>query len=289
MIQHELKASGLLSIFDTVEPQEIRHRQSIVEVVPRRLRRCIRKILLKSAPPIATSAIAVFVVGCGHSGTTLLASRIGQHSQLHLIPRESNIFHPDRHNAVTHAVVKEWLYQTDLAKLRGFVEKTPKHVHSMGRIWDLLPDARVVGICRNPLDTIASIYRRFGDLNYAIERWLLDNRILFSAKKTKQFHIVRFEDLTQSPEQTLQEICGFVRVPFESGMLREGQTAYDLIEQVENMEIRKQQVSAPIVYKCGTYLTSLTLDQSRAIWGRTVDLADKLGYGQSFAPVQKPQ
>jgi hypothetical protein len=34
----------------------------------------------------------VFIVGCGHSGTTLLTAMLDSHPQMHAYPGESNVF-----------------------------------------------------------------------------------------------------------------------------------------------------------------------------------------------------
>ena len=47
-------------------------------------------------PAIPESAAFAFVLGCGHSGTTLVASRLGNHPAVALIPEETNIFEPRR-------------------------------------------------------------------------------------------------------------------------------------------------------------------------------------------------
>src|SRR5690625_2820607 len=117
-----------------------------------------------------------FVAGCGHSGTTLLASRLANHPEAFLIARETGAFFPDIGLYGSKLLVREWAFMAKYLSKQWVIEKTPKHLHCARRIKRVVPDAKVVVTVRNPLDNIASLFKRFGDLKYCIERWCLDNQ-----------------------------------------------------------------------------------------------------------------
>ena len=61
-----------------------------------RVRIALQARLDRARRPIEGSAGFAFVLGCGHSGTTLIASRLGNHPAVALIPQETNLFEPRR-------------------------------------------------------------------------------------------------------------------------------------------------------------------------------------------------
>jgi len=85
-----------------------------------------------------------FVAGCGHSGTTLLASKLGLHPDVLLISRESNLFLPERGLRLARVIAEEWLAFARQEDRRVVLEKSPKHVHCLHRIRRLLPGVRVI-------------------------------------------------------------------------------------------------------------------------------------------------
>jgi hypothetical protein len=262
-----------------IERHAIQHRKPFWKALRRRARNAIKRTILPAPHPIVSQIRPVFVVGCGHSGTSLFASRLGKHPQFHLIPHETGIFSPNRAPRTSHATLTEWISQTEAMGLDGFVEKTPKHVHCTSQIWGLLPEAKIVGMCRNPLDNIASLLNRFGDLQYSIDRWIIDNEALLQASSDRRLLLVKYEDFTSAPDINARKVCEFLGIPFSPEMLASGKTAYDQIEQVKNnMKLRQLQVSEPIVAKLGTWKSILNPDQSDQAWRATHALAQKLGY-----------
>jgi len=220
-----------------------------------------------------------FVTGCGHSGTTLLASKLGLHPDVLLISRESNIFAPQHGLRLARVIVQEWLAFARQEGRRVILEKSPKHVHCIGRIRRLLPAARIIVVVRNPLDTCASLFKRFGDLDLAIERWLMDNEAALAAQGQAATLLVRYEALTRAPADTLSAACSFLDIPWDPGLLERAGSVYGTDPGLRrNMAIRHEQVSQPIFDNNGKWAEVLTAEQADRVRERTAGLAGRLGY-----------
>src|SRR4051794_13051296 len=69
----------------------------------------------------------IFIVGCGHSGTSLVLAILGAHSKIYAVPYESKFgFKSDE---AAKALFAEFDAKTVSAGKQRWVEKTPRHVH----------------------------------------------------------------------------------------------------------------------------------------------------------------
>ena len=174
----------------------------------------------------------IFLVGAPRTGTTILQSLLAAHPEVISFP-ESKFFHyllydqfaeklPSRMEAFFKEEIKRpELFkdfddsQTVETKASWFVgvldgwaaeqnksiwlEKTPEHIYFIDDIERLVPDAKLIHILRNGMDTIASLYEATSgfnelwgpgwDLNHCIERW--EQAMLISHKYVnKSNHIL---------------------------------------------------------------------------------------------------
>ncbi len=231
------------------------------------------------------SITRIFIVGCPRSGTTLLQSIIGSHSQLCTIP-ETHYFmnmidhHPIRHNRLTTMLgikgrgqleryrefiemvdpkhTMQWptypIFVREYCTLfvnafdryarhqgkRGWLEKTPDHVLSINRIERYIPHCRFIHIVRNPADNIASLRDfdlqapgRFGELYANKENctalWIRDIKATLEHAGKPNHLVVSYCQVVQSTQDTLQRICDFLCIPFESEMLENYTSVADKI------------------------------------------------------------
>ena len=102
-------------------------------------------------------------------------------------------------------------------------DKTPWQSPAVA--WDLLPDAQVIHIVRDPRDVIAS----------SLEAPWIEDRALELARAWRQFNIsaaqqgasagpsryqrIRYEDLVTDPEGVLRLVCAFLHEDFDAAML----------------------------------------------------------------------
>lgn len=222
----------------------------------------------------------IFVVGCGHTGTTLMAAKMGQHSKVLAIGKESNVFIPYKcslymSSRILSEVVDVAIYNGKTSVL----EKTPKHLYFIDRIQKVAPDCKIIAMTRNPLDTVSSLYKRFDDLELCVERWINDNTRVLSEVKKGRVMRVRYEDLTAFPEKTFHDVCKFTGLSFESSMLDGGRTVYlDNEKTSSNMRIRSRQVSRKITNNFGGWRKVLSEAQAHYVVDKTKHVAAQLGY-----------
>lgn len=169
----------------------------------------------------------VFIVGCGHSGTTLLLRILGAHRSFYPIIEESNTFSKARyHNLRTFDL---------LAFFKGkkrWIEKTPKHIRHIDEIFAFRPDAKLIFIIRDGRDVALSIKKRTGRIEDGIERWLADNALGYAWIDDPRVIAVRYEDLVGSFRAEMTRLLDFLGEPYD-----------DNIEQFQKVTAPKEAVT----------------------------------------------
>lgn len=229
------------------------------------------------ASHLSTYTQPVFVVGCGNSGTTLVATILSRHPDAFPIGYESSFFFP---TFGLHFSKKMSQAFDLLAKQHGksfFIEKTPKHALCLKRIFKILPHAKIVYVIRDVKDNTASLKKRYGDINVAIDRWVTDNRPALCWKSDPRVFLVKYEDLVTSPTSTVPDICRFLQIPFNQEMLDSDRTPYHHFSD-GNMLKRAKQVSKPIYDNTGKWVNTLATDDIEQIQKRASRIMKQLGY-----------
>jgi hypothetical protein len=260
------------------------HRVSPAVYAKLQLTRALRAVGDWRTAPLPDGASFCFVVGCANSGTTLVAGKLGLHPDVLAISRESGIFVPTHGLRLARVIAQEWLAFARQEGRRVILEKTPKHVHAAARIRCLLPGARILVLARNPLDTVASLFRRYGDLEFAIERWIMDNAAALDLLQLDGTMLVRYEDLTREPAATLAAVCGFLDIPWDPDVLTRAGSVFGADPNLRpNMAVRHEQVSQPIRANSGKWREVLSAAQAEQVRGRTGTLAQRLGLAEGSA------
>jgi hypothetical protein len=114
-------------------------------------------------------------------------------------------------------------------EVERILEKTPAHLQRIPEIKYTYPDSRIIGIIRHPIDIYSSFRRRYQAeqqagisadqlewLNFTVEqfceRFVIYEGIIRQEndRNDGSFMLVRYEDLTTSPEKTLQQVITFL-------------------------------------------------------------------------------
>src|SRR5262249_41039070 len=116
----------------------------------------------------------IFIIGMPRSGTTLIESILGAHSkvfacgerqEMRSIMQEFASLVPIRGAAGIPEATKELWRDAflrelpDLGSATAVTDKNPWNFDALGLIFDLFPDARVIHVRRNPVETGLSIFR----------------------------------------------------------------------------------------------------------------------------------
>jgi len=228
---------------------------------------------------------SLFVIGCGHSGTTLLASMLGFHPLIYTVLHETCWFLSDKDYS------QDYQIECKKAKASGksiLCEKTPRHVHQVDKISCLLPDLQFIGIVREPKDVVASLKRRNGDFDGGLNRWIKDNEAMLRIEKRKDVIISRYEDLVVAPKETLSRICHFIGIEYDSSMLEywKSETPWfnvvpeenDGVGEKKHVKRRAWQMTQPLLDRRNTWHSLLSHEEASIVSERTQHLARCFGY-----------
>ena len=186
----------------------------------------------------------VFLLSPVRSGSTLLRLMLNAHSLLHA-PHELHVRRLRVVSTTPLSVTAMELLGHDEADLEHLlwdrvlhrelqlsgkqfiVDKTPSNSFAFRRIQTAWPDARFIFLLRHPASIAASWIdasagRRTPE--EAIKDALRYMRALERARSNLSGLTVRYEDLTADPEKVTREICDFLEIEWEPGMLAYGES-----------------------------------------------------------------
>jgi len=183
----------------------------------------------------------VFILSSIRSGSTLLRMLLGSHSELHapheLHLRNIGVTLRTRNTVASMAAIgldqeglEHLLWDRLLARqlrLSGkkvLVNKTPSDAFIWRRISTCWPDARYVFLLRHPLSVVRSrqAANPHQPMETQIARTMSYMKAVEEARAALPGLTVRYEDLTADPEAVTREICAFLGVGWEPGMLEYG-------------------------------------------------------------------
>ena len=163
----------------------------------------------------------IFIVGCGHSGTSLLVNVLGAHSRLCTIPFESGfaLKWPAPCEAVQAFFTRCENFTQRMGKVR-WVEKTPRHIYRIKEILGYFPEAKILLMLRDGRDVACSIQDRTRNLEGGIGRWVEDNQAGEAFWNHPNVQVVRYESLVADFEKTLRGTFDFIGEEFEESVIR---------------------------------------------------------------------
>ena len=219
-----------------------------------------------------TRQTKLFVVGVGRSGTSLLQAMLASHSEIEFLPEtsflrrwvgesdgsleagqlQSQVQHDERVARLNinfddfdfDSLSDNWpeldLYESFFRQINNskFVgDKDPRLIEFVSFVTSRWKNCKVIHIYRDPRDVLASKKKA----DWSKKRSLMFHMIAGAAqyrlgndqRLSDQVLKVKYEKLTSEPEQTLQSICRWLDVPFESAMLRFGDKARSLTAESE--------------------------------------------------------
>jgi hypothetical protein len=183
----------------------------------------------------------VFIFASIRSGSTLLRMLLGSHSQfhapheLHLRGLKVRMSKPNARKAMREIGLDRngleyllWDRVLDRELRRSgkkyIVSKTPTDVFMRHRIAECWPDARFIFLLRHPLSVARSrhAYHPQESIETNARKVLGYLNAVEAARSELPGFTVRYEEMTRDPERVTQELCAFLGVAWEPGMLDYG-------------------------------------------------------------------
>lgn len=138
-----------------------------------------------------------------------------------------------------------------------YIEKTPENLFYIPTINEIFPQSKYIALLRDPIDIMASLCKGMmaGKKIPMTRRLLITMAVLVKRGlqelyRHKTFssheHIrIKYEDLVYNPRKTLEEVCQFMNIDFEAGML-EFQHKRSYLDQQEQMYILHHNLHKPV-------------------------------------------
>lgn len=221
----------------------------------------------------------VFICGCGHTGSTLLARILAGHPEVFSVPYETGLF--------IGRVPAFWglskiCEEFEKSKRKVWVEKTPKHIHNVALIKSMFPGARFIITTRDSRDVVASLGHRYQDFDRAYRRWMDDSSASLGALSLPDTMLWRLEDLIEDAEGSLRSICDFIGIEYDPALLEYHQKPVQWgtgRNMTSHGELRQVQVNSPIQDTRGRWKTDRPAEfQNKLIKGKALEISQAMGY-----------
>lgn len=204
----------------------------------------------------------LFIVGCFNSGTTLLDRVLGEQPEIGTMPFEGQactnqlvrpqmvglsrlwVMDPQQFRmteADNHVDVprlkREWGARFNDPTRPVLVEKTPTNVLRMRWLKANFEGARFLGVIRDGYAVAEGIHRKTGHpLGLAARQWRVCNEVMLSEfKEIGPSMVVRYEEFTEAPEETLAQVLSFVGSKNVVKLDREAWRVHEQTEPIKNM------------------------------------------------------
>ncbi len=205
-----------------------------------------------AAPPAAAAQLPVFIVGMPRSGTTLIEQVLASHPQVHgagELATLGGLLAPVPVGVPAPAARPEWIarlralgeeYRARVwasgLERRAVVDKMPGNYRYLGQLALMLPEARIIHVRRDPLDTCLSCFATpFQDGHeYASELAVLGRQYLRYARLMQHWAAVlppgrilevSYEALVADLEGESRRLLSYIGLPWSESCLGFHRTA----------------------------------------------------------------
>jgi hypothetical protein len=206
----------------------------------------------------------IFIIGCGHSGTTILNKIIGNHKDIYGIPNETYLF-MKKNNDIINILTN---FNNNKIKLnkKYVCEKTPNHVYHINKMYHYTKNPKIIVITRDGRDVISSLKKRFGNLEFSVNRWINDNNEWLNNPNKNDFYILKYEDFISNKNEALLKICNFLEIEYydeifnyEKNKIELPESFYNgLINNNKHYKLREYQINKDIYDGSKRWLNDLT-------------------------------
>lgn len=129
-------------------------------------------------PPELPSALKIFIIGTGRSGTHWLGNILDSHPDIHVTIEKEPVFSwvtemaldPRKKPLLMPGLIRAYQTGHETVAPKHYADKSHPNIWHAEDLAAALPDAAFIGIRRNPYATVASMLKHAGVLQWQ-ERW----------------------------------------------------------------------------------------------------------------------
>lgn len=120
------------------------------------------------------------------------------------------------------AIILAYASSTGNPEAKCWVDKTPNNEIFLRRIWQEMPNAKIIYLMRDPRDIMSS--RKKLEPGFRLLPFLREMKKSFNIAKErvaafdKRFFMVRYEELTMSPAETINKLVSFLQIGFPESL-----------------------------------------------------------------------
>ena len=188
------------------------------------------------------SAMQIFIVGMPRSGTTLVEQILASHSNVHGAGELTYLIdliqmhYPDNMlqlpSEILHAITDQYLfYLRQISADASYItDKMPQNFLALGLIHALFPNAKIIHVKRNPMDTCLSCYTKLfhqgqlysydltelGQYYHCYERIMAHWRRILPSNA---FFEIDYENIISHLEASAKELIAYCGLPWEEACL----------------------------------------------------------------------
>ena len=231
----------------------------------------------------------VFVMGCGHSGTTLMRDLIGNHSQIYKTPNDIRLFQTPE--AERHNLIDKWNQECVRNNCHRWMDKMAAYIRIAGEILNWFQESKLVVVMRDGRDVALSLRKR-SDFKTGVDRWLQENEAIKPFLHLPNVTTVKYEEVVKSPEATMKHVFQFIGEVYEEGIFdfwkvnrrtyqidfEEGKRLNESQDQRNFEYLRLWQISQPLYDASGKWKAELSECEKDYFKKRANHLLVELGY-----------
>lgn len=161
----------------------------------------------------------IYLSGCGHTGSSIIARVIGEHSKIFFVPLESGMFLANRYFKAFE-LSQEFKRKAEENDASYILEKTPRHVWHIDYIRRQNSSSRFIITTRDGREVIASLYERTGDFEGACRRYFDDSVMSLRQLNMNDTKLIQLEEFSKSPINVLTEVYSWLGLSLEEDVLQ---------------------------------------------------------------------
>lgn len=240
-------------------------------------------------PKIIKVPDPIFIVGCGHSGTSIMLAILSNHPHFHPITYESALF--KRSESEIRAIMLQWDQKCMEAGKKRWIEKTPPHIFHIKRFLLHRPQSKFIIMLRDGKDVVCSLKYRteYKNFDTRVDRWIYDNLAGLPYWDHPNVIVVKYEDLVSKTEMTLKKVFSFLGENYLSEVLdyckhqkywyhSEIAKPMSVETHTEHHKLRNWQINQPLFDGRGRWKTEMSDEEKEVFKDKTQQYLQKFGY-----------